>query len=356
MQDLQSKLADAHASILNRDEKIKMLSDQVTTLKSVVATKNHVIAEMKALDRCIKHRDFGVQTVSVISHEVSAQTETNSVEARNGEQESAAETVPISVLPQNEGKKSMGRHASLDRGAAPSTGSRVLLLADHLGKGAAQIIRKSLCPAFDTVSIFKPNASLEQVMQDVKSLTKAFSRNDFVFVVAGANNVLSNSYTDFRFINSKLLQMNHTNIIISSVPYCRSNENLNNRIYDFNRRLYENIQKIKKDLLYVDVNGLISQNSMASNGVQLTGSGKMILFEHLCRSIFNFKPNLNTFVNFDNIIEVTCSDTFSRAAPGMCGSASFTANDVVLGGGDDVDRQHVTCELVDADETQFFRH
>ena len=361
VQDLRDQLAVAQAGIVERDEKIGKLINRIATLETLVSGKDAIVAELtdalRSLERCVMHRDAGMQTDAG---------------------EVATQALPLACLSQNKNRLSVIRRSSVNRESVTSRRSRVLLLADDHGRGAAGIVRESLGSGFDTTSIFKPGATMEQVLRNVGSLASDFSRDDFVVVVAGMNNVLDTYQTNFKSINSRLLQLKHTNVIITSVPYTRSNRLLNDAIYNFNCRLYDNMHRIKKDIMYVDVNNVILPETNGSN----------------------FKPNINTFVNFENIVQVkysdslsqpdqnsccssslsvgsdapvntsknittfvsseagthvSCDASFSQTGWDVCGSSSSSITDNSVGGGEGVDLQHVLSETVANPESQLFR-
>ena len=107
------------------------------------------------------------------------------------------------------------------------------------------------------------------------------------------------------------MEMRHTNIIVTSAPYLNINERLNDAIFNFNCQLYESIQKIKKDIFYVDINAIITSKDIQRNGIHLTKLGKRTLFKYLCRHVVDFKPNLNIHINFKNLIQLSRNDDLS---------------------------------------------
>ena len=197
----------------------------------------------------------------------------------------------------------LGRPTGMD--SEPASRPRMLLLADDHGRGAARVIRDRMGSSHEVLSIFKPGATIEEVLADVGRLCAGFSHCDCVVVVAGLNNVLRNVSPNFKVINRRLMQVRHTNIILSSIPYCNRNAVLNTSIYNFNSMFYNNItNNINKPFLYVDVNAVIGSSDIVKNGIHLNKYGMHKLYNYISSNVQAFKPNINTFVNYKNLIEL----------------------------------------------------
>jgi len=68
---------------------------------------------------------------------------------------------------------------------------KILFLADSHGRYCGEKLQNSLGNSYEVCTIFKPNAKLEQVIEDVENLTKNFSLEDTVIIQAGTNGCFS---------------------------------------------------------------------------------------------------------------------------------------------------------------------
>ena len=67
---------------------------------------------------------------------------------------------------------------------------KVLLLGSSHGRGVGPQLQESLGTAYQATSIFKPNAGLSHVIEDLGSLCKDFTKEDNVVIVGGPGNSL----------------------------------------------------------------------------------------------------------------------------------------------------------------------
>lgn len=73
--------------------------------------------------------------------------------------------------------------------STPGIKGKILLVALSHGRGLAKELRKrnSVCGR-NVVTLFKPNACIEGVVENLVSLTSGFSSDDYVIVLGGTNN------------------------------------------------------------------------------------------------------------------------------------------------------------------------
>lgn len=65
---------------------------------------------------------------------------------------------------------------------------KVLLLGSSHGRGVGQLLQEELGPGYQVTNVFKPNAGLGQVTEDIGSLCKDFTMEDTVVIVGGPGN------------------------------------------------------------------------------------------------------------------------------------------------------------------------
>ena len=231
----------------------------------------------------------------------------------NGKDESAVQSVPMDDGVRDIPRIAAARRTKADNGPVSGARTRVLLLADDHGRGAARIIQDQMGSSCEVLSIFKPGATMEEVLEDVGRLCAGFSYGDYVVVMAGLNNVLRNVAPNFKVINRRLMQARRTNIILATIPYCSRDAELNTSIYSYNSMFYNYItSNIKKSFLYLDVNTVIRSNDIVRNSIHLNKNGIYKLYKCVCSNMQAFKPNINSFVNFNNLIELQTENSLQN--------------------------------------------
>lgn len=121
---------------------------------------------------------------------------------------------------------------------------KILVLCDETGRYFGRGLRYRLnC---DVITVMKPGATFEGVIENVEQLTKDFSLNDYVCIFAGINNFKNKKYPSIKEISSKLKNCTHTNFIFTSVPYLTHKVNKNFFVDKFNIRFRQFLLKFDK--------------------------------------------------------------------------------------------------------------
>lgn len=169
------------------------------------------------------------------------------------------------------------------------TDKRILLLTDQYGKGLSSLMRGTQELAdYNISSIVKPSASFQSITEDIVKLTSDFSKNDFVIIIAGTNDLRSKQYPFFRGIWDKLKTCLNTNIILASVPYGR-NRSIDWNIHKFNSKLQEFLKKIND-----------RYDAHFSSITLNTSQSRVINKLELVKSFMKAITNLNSVVNSVN--------------------------------------------------------
>jgi hypothetical protein len=71
---------------------------------------------------------------------------------------------------------------------------KILLLGSSHGREIGPMLQENLGTKFDTVSIFKPNAPLEKVAEDLGKLGKGLTKQDHIVIAGGPGNSLDRNY------------------------------------------------------------------------------------------------------------------------------------------------------------------
>lgn len=137
---------------------------------------------------------------------------------------------------------------------------RVLILCDDSGRYVCdRLTRISKTSLFSVETIIKPNARLEDVIENMDKLTKKFSKRDHVIIMAGKNNFSSKQYPKFRFISDRLRSCS-ANVVFVSTPVYTNSGDLCKYIAKFNSKLNGFLQKVDhcvpNNLAYIEANGM----------------------------------------------------------------------------------------------------
>lgn len=114
---------------------------------------------------------------------------------------------------------------------------RILILCDEYGRHLDRSLKlKDESVLVET--IIKPGALFRDVIEDIVALTKNYTLNDCVVIVAGSNDLRGGKSVSFRDISDRVRYCTNTNIIFTSVPGTCCPRYLKKSIDQFNDRLF----------------------------------------------------------------------------------------------------------------------
>ena len=141
--------------------------------------------------------------------------------------------------------------------------NKILILGDEYGSKLNMLLSKygELDP-YEIMSIIKPGALLYQIIENIDTLSRNLTLNDYIIVIAGTNDINKNNTPSFRYICKKLKLCTHTNILISSVPHKSHNKKnnilKNKHISKYNFKLNDFLNKFNKysegNISYLEIN------------------------------------------------------------------------------------------------------
>ncbi|CAG9764511.1 unnamed protein product [Ceutorhynchus assimilis] len=135
----------------------------------------------------------------------------------------------------------------------------LLILGDQNGYGLGSLIQSSN-EELTVQSIIKPNAMFADVIEDMANLSKYFTLEDFVLVLAGYNDLKNKKYSSFKSINSIFKKLGHTNLIVLSVPYKNNCDfTVNRAIFRFNYKLCLYMNRLNQ---FVEGTGASTRNNI----------------------------------------------------------------------------------------------
>lgn len=158
---------------------------------------------------------------------------------------------------------------------------QLLILADSQGRNLSKYT-SNVWPSDNkkTISsIFKPNATLSEVVNDVGELTKFFTKKDFVVVLGGSNNEIKNKRKQLFYDVERLLkQTEHTNVLVAGLPYRHHLPVENDLINYINIDLEHNIIRKTHHATFLPINNL-ARHFYTKHGLHFNTRGKRKIAE-----------------------------------------------------------------------------
>lgn len=164
---------------------------------------------------------------------------------------------------------------------------KVLLLGSSHGRGVGQILQEKLGDRYQVTNFFKPSACLSQVVEDIGSLCKDFSKQDHVVIVGGVGNSIDRDqgYS----IECDLVKIasatTHTNVGLVPAFVRHDQPQLNRSV----RRVNMELDQLRRAATLSDI-GLvpveaIDRGDFTRHGLHLNRKGKGKLAGLLAKSI-----------------------------------------------------------------------
>lgn len=151
---------------------------------------------------------------------------------------------------------------------------QLLILSDSHGRNLYNNIM-TVWPncTFNVSCIFKPNAGLSGVVNDLKALTESFTKEDYVVVIGGTNDVVHEGRQLIKTFQCILDRTSHTNVIMAGLPYRHDIPGWNNKISLINLEL-EKLVHYKSDATFLAINDL-PRHMYTHHGLHFNRSGKI---------------------------------------------------------------------------------
>lgn len=256
------KREDEMCELIKQQEKnIKELNEYIKSLKKNTQTqakdnikKNTVFTQSQFIinKNAATNTECIEKTVTEkITEEIQINTPTNS-EPKEGEI-----TVHDSLQGGNKITTNSDDNRNIDNPNKDIKNKKKILLTDEID--VLWKMRKLLdLSLYEIVSLKKPGAYLNQVMEDIENLTSNFNFDDYVVIIGGSNDIDKKKTPSFRVICNKLKLVAHTNILFVSIPYVYNDTYKNKHIYKFNAKLSEFLHKFNNytegHIEYVEIN------------------------------------------------------------------------------------------------------
>lgn len=269
---------ELNEQISNQEKIINELKKQITCLKKNIVTSEKKAKTVSTQTNTIKNNactstDITLEQMSLINKQLSVSAKIN--QKNNEHRNKISLGDEIVHRPQNNlnipqttlmGSKATQPQSYAKNSTHESSTHRskkqILLLTDQLGSLTNKLLNKYTdLNSYSITSIVKPGAMLHQVIENIGPLTRHFTTQDFVIIIAGSNDIHIQKTPSFRFICNQLKQCSHTNILFASVPYSTNKSNIgciNKHIFKFNSKLNDFLFKFNKrsegHISYVELN------------------------------------------------------------------------------------------------------
>lgn len=308
--DLREKLASQLSINEGLTAKEIKLNEEIRALKiklkhSEETTKHLMTTIEKSMCKHI-YRDIGIQTAINMANSTT-QTAVYTVDSNT--QTETENTKPRIIKQNSLSNKTKQLNDSPKISDINSEKNKVLLLADCHGRHFSGLLNNILPKdKFLVEVVFKPNAPFEQVVNCVQNLTKSFTRQDYVIIMAGTTNALGNGCIKPELINRTLSCLSKTNVILTTIPYWRSRKVLNKIINNINISLSQSAS-INEHVEILDTNSIIDQKYLAQKNNYINFKGKQLISYKIKKIVLNESSNDNgPKENQNRPVKTTISD------------------------------------------------
>jgi hypothetical protein len=149
---------------------------------------------------------------------------------------------------------------------------KVLLLGNSHIRGCAANMKTFLNEQFEIFGIVKPGSDFMSLMNSAKCDIQKLTKDDILIICSGTSELERNdSRNVFNVISKFVKSVNHTNIIVLSVPLrydLRDSSCVNNEIKSFNRKLFK-FTKIFSQVRVLEIDN--SRLFFTKHGLHLNG-------------------------------------------------------------------------------------
>jgi hypothetical protein len=124
-------------------------------------------------------------------------------------------------------------------GKSKSQKKKILLLGSSHGQDIGPMLQKHLGSEYEVTSVFKPDAPLANVIEDLENLSKDLTKKDHIVIVGGPENSLDSNYNYSieKDLNSIAMSTGHTNVRFVGLLKRHDNPWMNRKVRSVNLRL-----------------------------------------------------------------------------------------------------------------------
>ncbi|XP_046688944.1 uncharacterized protein LOC124374842 [Homalodisca vitripennis] len=177
---------------------------------------------------------------------------------------------------------------SVSTSSAASIKKQLLIMADSHGKNLSSLVQQR--SSINVFSCVRPGAKFSGVVEDITALSKNFTKDDSVLIIAGTNNMETMGIKRFLSEVKELLnKSNDLNLILATLPMRHDQPNLDLKISIINREI-ESIDP-NRNCLVLPLHHL-PRHLYTNHGLHMNKRGKSRVDEMIVK-IINKNNNLN---------------------------------------------------------------
>lgn len=153
---------------------------------------------------------------------------------------------------------------------------KVLVLSDSHGKDISLLLQSHLGNTFEVFNLCRPSAKMEQVLCDVEKYTEKMTKDDFIVLIAGSNNISPKCKPILSlYVEDKLTFLkNKSNLILVLPPTRHDRPYLNDEVAQCIKDITHD--PITKDLTFVHTNSF-DRHMFTKHGQHFNKKGKEVL-------------------------------------------------------------------------------
>jgi hypothetical protein len=150
-----------------------------------------------------------------------------------------------------------------------------------------QMLQENMGSKFEVCSIFKPDAPLAKVVEDVRKLSKDLTKQDHIVIVGGARNSLDKNQdcSIDKYLNFIAKRTSNTNVGFVNLLRRYDKPWMNGRVRSMNLRLDRALMRCDMSQINVTDTGTIVRKEYITHGLHLNSRGKMRL-THLLWKVY----------------------------------------------------------------------
>jgi len=280
---LEKRLTDTQNAAMEMEEQLLSMIDELKRANNV---NKKAIQNLKTqivdYEKKPPNRDTGTQTIQLMSNKL-------------------VQTKSIPLTPNRAENIRIGKNSF----------KKIRLFSDEFGKGLRNKI-ESFMPDYTTYAEIRPNANFMQITKNIYTTTADMDKQDFVFVMAGVNDVTKTPVNEFgKQLNKLMKGTSHTNVLVSTIPHSRWDMEHDKAIQMYNDLIWVTVTKYDHAMLFHFPK--LEDAFYTSNGVFLNYEGKLRLAKNiacLCSGTMNIPiEKIKTNKKFEQ------TNILSRASP-----------------------------------------
>lgn len=177
--------------------------------------------------------------------------------------------------------------------------SRVLLIGDSHCRGLCKKLQMALPCNFELFSFTKPNAPLSAVISELVSHTKNFTKNDYVFILGGGNDIPSKTFKFSLSTGLNLIQViaEKTNVFLFNIFKRFDRPRLNYLIRVANSFINSHIKTFQMKINFLKPQ--LKRSYFTKHGLHLNWYGKRVICNFIYDILYDCTVKSQSFLAMD---------------------------------------------------------